>query len=373
MILKPVLLKIFEAANMQRWNDQIRAVDMFEIDKQAHKMILAYVLAKCEEDEGNRDLDWIKIIEAGFFEYLQIIVLTDLKPPLFYEIKKDKEKYYKLNMWVYEKILPVISNLGTEFCERFRDYILKSYEDINSRIIGAAHFYITKWEFNIISKYNPGGYLLDEIKRSITDEQSRYESLKCMKRFQGSDDLKIFIDICGQLRFQIRWSHLYRIPRTSVLGHMLIVSYFSYIFSLIARLKKQNCINNFLTGLFHDLPEVLTRDVINPVKKSVQGLDDLIKDYEKKEMDNKIYKLIPESWHGQMRNFTQDEFSNTPERNGELVKGADDMSAFIEAYLSLKNGIQNQNLQYAKKNLREKYSSRVICGMDFKKLYDEFE
>ena len=38
----------------------------------------------------------------------------------------------------------------------------------------------------------------------------------------------------------------------------------------------------FLCGLFHDLPEVLTRDIISPVKRSVPGLDELIKKIEER-------------------------------------------------------------------------------------------
>ena len=90
---KPLLLKIYEAASMQRWNDQIRMLDITELDKQAHKMIVAYILGKSEEEKGEKQFDWLEIINSGLFEYLQRIVLTDLKPPLFYEIKKDRQKY----------------------------------------------------------------------------------------------------------------------------------------------------------------------------------------------------------------------------------------------------------------------------------------
>jgi len=44
MIRKAFLEKIFDAANMQRWNDKIRPVELRELDKQAHKMIIAYFL-----------------------------------------------------------------------------------------------------------------------------------------------------------------------------------------------------------------------------------------------------------------------------------------------------------------------------------------
>ena len=41
MIRKSLLLKIFDAAYMQRWNDKIRPIELIELDKQAHKMVIA--------------------------------------------------------------------------------------------------------------------------------------------------------------------------------------------------------------------------------------------------------------------------------------------------------------------------------------------
>jgi putative hydrolase of HD superfamily len=368
-------------------------------------MVAAYVLGKCEEDCGNKEIDWIEIIEAGFFEYLQRIILTDLKPPLFYEIKQNREKYARLNQWVYKRIYPVIKDLGEAFCLRFKNYIMEnSYEredksssvandngkegkpssyinsyikdsnikDINKKIVGAAHFYITKWEFNIIQRFNPKGYQVAEIAKSIEKEQEKYNSIAGVKRFLSSKELLAFIDICGQLRFQIRWSHLYRVPKTSVLGHMLIVAIFSYLFSYLNGSRRKKIVNNYFTGLFHDLPEVLTRDIINPVKKSVEGLDEIIKEYERSEMDKRIYKLLPAGWHDEIRMFTEKEFENTEIRDGQLVKAADDLAAFIEAYLSVENGIQNENLAEAMHNLKEKYKNKVISSVDFEGIYGEF-
>jgi putative hydrolases of HD superfamily len=80
-----------------------------------------------------------------------------------------------------------------------------------------------------------------------------------------------FIDMVGQLRFQKRWAHSPRVPETSVLGHMLIVAILSYLISLERRACPQRASNNYFAGLFHDLPEVLTRDIISPIKRSVEG------------------------------------------------------------------------------------------------------
>lgn len=281
MIRKPFLLKIFEAADMQRWNDKIRPVELRELDKQAHKMIIAYVLGKFEDKANNNDFNWIEIIEGGIFEFLQRLIVTDLKPQLFHKIKDDKDKYKQLNAWVYKQIEPILSPLGNGFCRKFQAYFSSPDETLNKRILSAAHFYATKWEFDIIERANPHGHEIEEIKRDLQEEQEKYYDLSGIQKLALYSKLRNFVDLCGELRFQVRWSHLHRVHRTSVLGHMFIVAILSYLFSLDIQACKKRCINNFYTGLFHDLPEVLTRDIIDPVKKSVKGLSPLIKKYEK--------------------------------------------------------------------------------------------
>ena len=41
---KSLLQFIFSGASMRRWNDKLRPVELFELDKQAHKMITAFLL-----------------------------------------------------------------------------------------------------------------------------------------------------------------------------------------------------------------------------------------------------------------------------------------------------------------------------------------
>ena len=379
MIRKPFLLKIYEAASMQRWNDQIRTVDLTELDKQAHKMIIAYVLGKCEEPLATDGFSWIEIIEGGIFEFLQRIVLTDLKPPLFHRIKEDIVQYQRLNEWVYTNIYPLISPLGENFCQKFKTYLSSPSRNVNRRIISAAHFYATKWEFNIIKRANPDGYLIDEIEQDLNSKQKRYSDLASMQKLLNDKSLMDFINISGQLRFQIRWGHLHREPKTSVIGHMLVVAILAYLFSLEITNDAKRCINNYMTGLFHDLPEVLTRDIINPVKKSVEGLNDLIKEYERDEMERKIYKLLPTTWHEDIKMFTEEEFSNLVSpagkilRDGELLKATDELAAFIEIYLALKNGIQSETLKNSKYNLMEKYRTTIISNISFNQLYADFD
>ena len=175
MDLNSLLLKIYEAASMQRWNDQIKTIELTELDKQSHKMIVAYILGKCEEDLGARDtekvqIDWITVIETGIFDFLKRIVLTDLKPPLIYKIKEDKKKYRKLNQWVFERVSPFVGDLGRDFIEKLEKHLYSTEETLETRIVNAAHFYITEWEFSIISQSSPRNFLFEEIDQSIKRE-----------------------------------------------------------------------------------------------------------------------------------------------------------------------------------------------------------
>jgi putative hydrolase of HD superfamily len=394
MVGKDFILKILDAASMQRWNDKIRPVELRELDKQAHKMVVAYFLAKFEESKDG--FEWMEIIEGGIFEFLQRLVITDLKPQIFDRIKQDRTKYDQLNEWVFYRLAPIIAPLGEEFSIKFRTYFTSTDNTLNKRILSAAHFYATQWEFNIIERANPQGYEIPDIKSHLREKQERYYDLAGIQQLALYEKYRNFLDLCGQLRFQHRWGHITMVPRTSVLGHMLTVAFLSYLFTVKIQGCKKRRLNNYLTGLFHDLPEVLTRDIISPVKRSIEGLDELIKLYEKEQMEKEVYGSIPPEWHSQMKMFTEDEFSsivtidgkvmmvdsdritrdfnsdNHNARDGEIVKAVDDLAALVEAYVAIGNGIKSNDLDNSRRSIKEKYRDKNISGIDFGKIMEDF-
>ena len=82
-----ILYLLFNSANMHRWNDHMRPVDLTELDKQAHKAAIAWVLGRFEESAGNA-VDWRTVIEHTLFSFIQRSVLTDLKPQVFHRIAR---------------------------------------------------------------------------------------------------------------------------------------------------------------------------------------------------------------------------------------------------------------------------------------------
>jgi putative hydrolases of HD superfamily len=391
---KDFILELFSAAAMQRWNDKIRPVELKELDKQAHKMTIAYFLGKFEE--STEGFSWLEIIEGGLFEFLERLVITDLKPQIFNRIKEDRKRYEELTKWVLVKLEPVLSPLGRDFLDRFRHYFASTDNTVNKRILNAAHFYATRWEFDIIERANPTGYEIPEIRNFLQGRQERYYDLAGIQQLALFQKYRNFLDLCGQLRFQYRWSHINMIPRTSVLGHMLIVAILAYLFSLQIGACPRRCFNNYFTGLFHDLPEVLTRDIISPVKRSIEGLESLIKAYEKEQMDKEVFNLLPSGWHDEMKSFTEDEFSSIAvvggsivrtdtdtinrqynedrfnPRDGVMIKAVDDLAAYVETYCSLENGVRSPELAEARRSIRDKYRDTVISDILFHALFAQF-
>jgi putative hydrolase of HD superfamily len=395
MVGKELLIELFQAAEMRRWNDKLCPIPLTELDKQGHKMTIAYVLGKFAEHEVG--FSWTEIIEGGLFEYFERLTLTDIKPQVFERIKANEETFIELKKEVHSRFTPLIADLdGLD--ERFEAYLFDPQDSINRKILDAAHFYATKWEFDIIKHENWNDYEIDEIQRGLQRRQEALSDVDGLRKLSLFPTYRSFVDLCGRLRFQVRWGQLYRIPRTSVLGHMLIVAILSYMFSLTIDACSKRRANNYFAGLFHDLPEVLTKDVISPVKRAATGVDRFVKEFERDEMQRRIYrpKLIPEAWQPEMQMFTEDEFVSkvtvdgklqhtTSELisgsfnqdlynpvDGELVKAADDLAAFMEAYLALQNGISNAQLRTAVKEKSLYYRHKTIAGMDFGKVYRGF-
>ena len=396
LVLSKALIEfIFEAAHIQRWNDHIRPQGFTELDKQAHKMMILYVLARYEEKEHDAKLDWQVLIEGGIFELFHRIVLTDIKPPVFHELMRCSGP--ALNKWVYDELLRRVPELeGMEFFQRLQTYFDKKNNLKEKKILRAAHYLATEWEFRIVYHLNQGIYGLEETKHAIANELEDHYDLAGVKKIALGGKTRSFIDLVGQLRFQKRWSQSPRVPETSVMGHVLIVATLSYFCALSMGACKQRLVNDFLGGLWHDLPEVLTRDIISPIKRSIKGLDELIKDIEKRQVAEKLLPLLPSEWHQDITNFTSNEFSNRilldgqlktikgdiPDKyntdeysavDGELLKGCDHLAAFMEAWLSIEHGITSKHLASAAIQLRRDYAGCKIAGISFGEIYKQFK
>lgn len=393
MINPKIIDYVFSSASIQRWNDYPRMVELVELDKQAHKMIIAYFIAKFEDDVNYRHL-----IEASIFEFLRRVVVTDIRPDVFRNALQKRAK--EINSWVIKNLENSLESIENGiFLQKFEDYLNNTNMYKKERfILKAASYLATKWEFSIV--YQTSAFLSDieDVKKSVEEEIEDYYELIGVRKIALNKKLAKIVDLSGRLRFQKRWAQTPRVPETSVLGHMLTVAIFSYFYSLKINACDKRLINNFYVSLFHDLPEALTRDIITPVKYSVDDLSDIIAEYEIKKINEEILPNIPSSFHdefcyilGMFEDGTKDEFENriyedkiekvedvskyNMDRHntidGIALKQCDKLSAFVEASLSISHGIKSKELVNGKKQIMK--GLKKVNGVDFLKIAKQID
>ena len=141
---------------------------------------------------------------------------------------------------------------------------------------------------------------------------------------------------------------------------------------------------------------MLTRDIISPVKRGIEGLDELIKGIEVSQLEEIVYPLIPENWKEDIDYYTDDEFDSkikvegnviklfTEEISakydedkfcpidGQIIRICDHISAYLEAYLSVMNGVEADSLKNSMNTLYQIYENKVLDGIDFSKYFEYF-
>lgn len=395
MIRKSLITTLFKGFNIQRWNDKIRPAILTEIDKNAHKMIIAYCLAKYEEKKGT--INWHNIIKGGIFEFFRRLIISDIKSPIYTKIKSQYPAAFKsLNKWVFSKLKHIIDDKDLK--EDLEKYLLgeNSIDEKSGRILSAAHIYASYWEFKIIKQANPEGYEIREIESLMLKDISNYLDLEGMQKIITRQTISGFIDLVGQLRFQIRWGQTLRVPETSVLGHSMFVATLCYLFSRELKACDQRIRNNFFGGLFHDLPEALTRDIISPVKSATPEMPEVIKKIESELAEKELYKHLEPDWkdemsyyitdfdkskissEGSIRNLTSDEINRSYNNNtynpldGEFTKAADEIAAFVEAYMAKEAGINTKDLEDGLQVISGRNKDKIIAEIDISAIYADF-
>jgi putative hydrolase of HD superfamily len=177
----------------------------------------------------------------------------------------------------------------------------------------------------------------------------------------------------------------------------MFVACLAYFFARDNGACKKRLYNDFFGGLFHDLPEAVTRDIISPVKMSSHEFHELIKNIETELSDREILPMIDEKWRKEIIYFTRDEFTNkiinkktkghisideinqkynTDEFSpvdGELIRAADHLAAYLEAWSSINMGIKPEELVNSVVGMQKKYSGKKLGNSDIGLLFKGFE
>jgi len=383
------ILKIFEGFSIERWNDLVRPFELIEMDKTAEKTVLAYIIGKIEESRG-ATIDWTRIIYGSFFDLLRKIALCDIKAPVQRMIQVEyPEEYLKLNEWVIDQYRDCLPD--PDFLSEFNNYLVESADrnDVTWRVLRAAHKFATLREVEMLRVVNEPFRLID-IERGLNADLCEFLDLKGLQLLVTKQQPYNFLMQIERLRFQTRWNQTPRVPRTSVLGHSYFVAAMSLLMSRSLGLSPCRIYGNFFSGLFHDLPEAVTRDIISPVKQATRQLPLVVKEIEDRIVHDELIPVMDDSFRDEILYFTNDEFENRvllpdgtqkkvtyEELNGDfnaasfmpidgkIVRLADHIAAYVEADSSISHGITSKHLRDGKQNILSIYPpGTIINGLD---------
>ena len=196
-----MLYYMFDSANMHRWNDHYRTIDLTELDKQAHKAAIAWYLGKCEERAG-RPVDWRILIEHQLFAFIHRIAITDLKPPVYYELIKKEDNRRAINEYAYSVFQDRVPQMDEGFRERFRQYICEGSSLREDYILGAAHYLATRYEFELIKDVNSSVIDIEETRDEIEGQvESHREHDLAGLVLSPEEDRKFQDFIKGEVRY----------------------------------------------------------------------------------------------------------------------------------------------------------------------------
>ena len=404
MLTQKFALKIFEGFSIQRWTDLIRPFDIVEMDKAGEKMVLAYIIGKCEEQKGVF-VDWTWMIYASLFDILKKIALCDIKAPIQQILKKDyASEYLRLNEWILNQYKPLIddSALFSQFTiyegQRAGTFDIPEKSRAAERILSAANKFATMRELQMLSIVNEPERL-EKINKELLADLQGYLDLTGLQLLMTRQKSYDFIMKIERLRFQTRWNQTPRVPKTSVLGHCFFVAVITLLLCRQSGQKmcEKRLINNYFSALFHDLPEAVTRDIISPVKQATDELPSIVKRIEDEIVNKELVPLMEPYFSDELMYFTSDEFSNRIKDkkgnaevvswedlngkynqddfspvDGRTVRIADHLSALLEADSSIKHGITSNHLEYGRNSMISHYKpGETINGIDVGKLFRE--
>jgi len=400
---KSLPLKIFEGFSIQRWTDLVRPFDLVEMDNAGERMVIAYIIGKFEENKGKK-IDWTWMIYASFFDLLKKIALCDIKAPVQQMLKKEfPEEYMRLDEWVLNQYRQLITddNLFSKFTiyigQKAGSFSIPQDLEITVHVYEAAHRYATIRELEMLTPVNEKERISD-IDSQLKVAVQPYMDLEGLQKLMTHQKAFNFILKIEQLRFQTRWNQTPRVPATSVLGHCYFVAIMTLLLAIETNpnMCERRIINNFFSGLFHDLPESVTRDIISPVKQATDELPNIVKKIEDEIVSKELVPLMEDFYVSELMYYTSDEFANRiisgdgvvqkvtwEELNtkynfevynpvdGRLVRICDHLSALMEADISIKHGITSAHLTNGREGLLNHYTpGDIISGVNVNRLFN---
>jgi putative hydrolase of HD superfamily len=395
VITRRLVDRLFTASTTLRWGDQRSPFSLTASGYYGQVMTVAWIIAKRREADG-KAVDWNRLLEIVVFRTFRRCVLSDIKPQVLKDLMADDKSREAINNHLVHELREDFSAFDSDFADRMIAY-LQSDPPGNEEesVLEAARRYVRWWEFQLLKPFNPHDLVEEGLEGRIENALDGVSDYLVAVRDEGNDsrEARRFIEMCGTLRFQDRWGQTPIIPRRPILDHEYLVAVLAYLCSVETDAGPVCSYNNFFGALFHDFGEVLTRDIISPIKAIATDVGGVIKDFEERQLRKTVISSLPAIYQVDFEYWIIGEFDDKRLVDGEvqrvdgcqprtvddelqqrydgrMIKGCDSFCAYMEAYYSARYGVFSLDLARAIRRLYERRKESEPHGADFEVIYE---
>lgn len=245
--------------SIYRWNNFPRIHNVTETDNLAFVLhtvlLLSYIIKEKEKIDINILFIFKKIIFSSFITF----VLSDINSELKTKIKKRHNLIWaKLELKVYNTLLALdmperMKNDFQTMLQTDADMFGQQFK-LENRIIKFAKLRVARQEANDNAVVYKDVY--SKVLKSI-DNSLNSEEYEMFAKYMDKDLNKYLMNI-KRLQFSYRWNMTRRVLPVSVMGHLYIVFFLSYLIGILEDLPDNKLQDIMIRGLYHDIPETLT-------------------------------------------------------------------------------------------------------------------
>ena len=290
------------------------------------------LLCQIEKSHGNQVNEEL-VLKKILFSTFPKLILSDIS----YKFKKyiqetDPNIMDEVTRKAYDFLL------SFDFEENIKDDIrstIDTYSDLEHKIVTSSRLYASYLE----TTYNASVFEYDyrdsmvSLNEAIKKERTLFPSFN---ELFSNDSYREYLLTIRRLIHAKRWNQNKRKYPVSVMAHLVVVAFISYILQIIETQHGESLDlqKMFKRALFHDIPESVTGDVITPTKRIVPHFKAILMDAEERMLKDVFFPIIPEVAREQFTNIMLDERS--PE--SKLVKHADDLCMLLETLIEINAG-----------------------------------
>ena len=345
--------------SIKRWNNFPRIEDITPLDNTWFVIHISLFLAEIEEKNWKK-IDKEYIIKKILFDLFKALILSDINSwTRDYIIKEDEVIMQELE----DKVLKYILSLDWEdfLIADIKAIFSKEDKNIEDDIISSAKKFAWYHECLVNSRVFLFTYdvAMEQIQEYLENNKKKLYSLWVLLE---NDNYKKYLWHIRRLSHAERWSWKQRNYPISVMSHLTIITFISYLLASIENnsWEDYDVLEIMLKSIYHDIPEAITGDIITPTKNAVKWFREVLEKVEENMMEDYFFVYIDDDYKDKVSKYMLDPFSW---KHWDLAKKADIFSALFEAKIE-RDG-WNTEFDIIYKNIKKQVNTFSWISSDY--------